>query len=76
MVDPNSWIISSLCVRVNCSKPESCFKTSKYEEVYLCEYKTLADVQSGLPLFVEEVYNVKRFHSTGHWPPSEFETIT
>ena len=34
---------------------ESFFKTLKYEQVYLCEYKTLADVMNRLPYFIEEV---------------------
>ena len=55
---------------------ESFFKTLKYEEVYLCEYKTLADVMNRLPYFIEEVYNVKRLHSAlGYRPPDEFEEL-
>ena len=30
--------------------------------MYLCEYKTLADVKSKFPYFIEEVYNVDRVH--------------
>ena len=53
---------------------ESFFKTLKYEEVYLCEYRTLADVEDRLPYFIEEVYNLKRLHSSlGYCPPNEFE---
>jgi len=52
---------------------ESFFKTLKYEEVYLCEYKTLDDVMNRLPYFIEEVYNLKRLHSAlGYRPPDEF----
>jgi transposase InsO family protein len=55
---------------------ESFFKTLKYEEVYLCEYKTLADVMNRLPYFIEEVYNLKRLHSAlGYRPPGEFEEL-
>ncbi len=55
---------------------ESFFKTLKYEEVYLCEYKTLADVMNRLPYFIEEAYNIKRLHSAlGCRPPDEFEEL-
>jgi transposase InsO family protein len=55
---------------------ESFFKTLKYEEVYLCEYKTLADVENRLPYFIEQVYNLKRLHSAlGYRPPNEFEEL-
>jgi len=55
---------------------ESFFKTLKYEEVYPCEYKTLADVMSRLPYFIEEVYNLKRLHSAlAYRPPDEFEEL-
>ena len=53
---------------------ESFIKTLKTEEVYLWEYRTLADCQNRLPYFIEEVYNRKRLHSSlGYRPPVEFE---
>jgi transposase InsO family protein len=53
---------------------ESFFKTLKSEEVYLWEYRTMDDVQSRLPFFIEEVYNRKRLHSSlGYRTPVEFE---
>ncbi len=54
---------------------ESFFKTLKYEEVYLFDYETLADVLERIPYFIEEVYNRKRMHSgLGYLSPVNFET--
>jgi len=53
---------------------ESFIKTIKYEEVYMNEYETIADVQKNIKQFIEEVYNKKRLHSSiGYKPPMEFE---
>jgi len=53
---------------------ESFMKTLKYEEVYLSEYESLADVRASVEYFIEEVYNQKRLHSSiGYLPPAEFE---
>ena len=55
---------------------ESFFKTLKQEEVYLYEYETLADVESRLPYFIEEVYNLKRLHSSiGYLSPVRYEAL-
>jgi putative transposase len=55
---------------------ESFIKTLKSEEVYLWEYRTLADVEERLPYFIEHVYNQKRLHSAlGYRPPNEFEEM-
>jgi putative transposase len=52
------------------------FKTLKSEEVYLWDYRTMDDVQSRLPYFIEEVYNRKQLHSSlGYRPPVEFEEL-
>lgn len=53
---------------------ESLIKTIKYEEVYMNEYETLGDVYRNIKLFLEEVYNKKRLHSSiGYKPPFEFQ---
>jgi len=58
------------------ARMESFFKTLKYEEVYLCEYETMADVIHRIPYFIEEVYNLKRLHSAlDYYPPDKFEEL-
>jgi len=53
---------------------ESFFKTLKQEEVYISDYKTLEDVKTNLPHFIERVYNLKRLHSSlGYRSPVWFE---
>ena len=53
---------------------ESFMKTLKYEEVYMTEYRNLADAQESIGNFIEQVYNAKRLHSAiGYMPPEEFE---
>jgi putative transposase len=56
------------------AQAESFFKTLKYEEVYLKEYRTFEEALMNLEPFIEEVYNTKRLHSSlGYRPPVEFE---
>ena len=56
------------------AKAESFFKTLKQEEVYLKEYESFADAEANLEVFIEQVYNTKRLHSSlGYRPPVEFE---
>ena len=53
---------------------ESLMKTLKYEEVYLNEYDDLADAQTNIKRFLEDVYNQKRIHSSiGYKTPEEYE---
>ena len=53
---------------------ESFFKTLKYEEVHLANYKTYDDVIERIPHFIEELYNSKRPHSAmGYLPPEEYD---
>jgi putative transposase len=56
------------------AQAESFFKTLKYEEVYLKEYRTFDDALMNLEPFIEDVYNTKRLHSSlDYRPPIEFE---
>jgi putative transposase len=56
------------------AKAESFMKTLKAEEVYLRQYRDLAEARSSLQRFLEEVYNAQRLHSAlGYLPPAEFE---
>src|SRR6266446_1127137 len=49
-------------------------RTLKYEEIYLNDYETLAEVLASVQHFIEAVYNRKRLHSAiGYLPPVEFE---
>ena len=53
---------------------ESFIKTLKCEEVYLNEYGTFNFALTNIDLFIEEVYNSKRLHSSiGYKSPISFE---
>ena len=52
---------------------ESFFKTLKCEEVYLHQFQTFEEAQGRLQTFLEDVYNVKRLHSSlAYVSPDEF----
>jgi len=56
------------------AKAERFMRTLKYEEVYMNDYETLAEVLASVQHFIEAVYNRKRLHSAiGYLPPAEFE---
>ena len=56
------------------AKAESFFKTLKKEEVYLTQYHNFEEARANLSAFLDDVYNVKRLHSSlGYLPPTEFE---
>jgi transposase InsO family protein len=53
---------------------ESFFATLKREEVYLHDERSVAEAETNLEQFIDDVYNHKRLHSSlGDRPPSEFE---
>ena len=53
---------------------ERLMRTIKEEEVHLSEYHDFADAQRQLARFLDDVYNVKRIHSSlGYLTPREFE---
>jgi putative transposase len=56
------------------AKAESFFKTLKKEEVYLNQYSNFEEALENISVFLDDVYNVKRLHSSlGYLPPVEFE---
>lgn len=56
------------------AKAERFMRTLKYEEVYMNDYETLAEVRISVEHFIDAVYNRKRLHSAiGYRPPVEFE---
>jgi transposase InsO family protein len=56
------------------AQAESFFKTLKYEEDYLKDYRTFEEALMNLEPFIEDVYNTKRLHSSlDYRPPVEFE---
>ncbi len=56
------------------AKAERFMRTLKYEEIYMNDYETLAEVRASIEHFIEAVYNRKRLHSAiGYQPPAEFE---
>ena len=58
------------------AKAERFMRTLKYEEIYLNDYETLAEVLASVQHFIEQVYNRKRLHSAiGYRPPAEFEAL-
>ena len=57
------------------AKAESFFKTLKKEEVYLSHYKNFEEARTNLGAFLDDIYNLKRLHSSlGYLPTTEFES--
>ena len=52
---------------------ERWIRTLKEEEVYLHEYRDFSDARDNIAVFIEDVYNTKRVHSSlGYLTPAEF----
>jgi putative transposase len=53
---------------------ESFMKTLKVEEVYLRQYRDHDDARASIEIFIEDVYNLKRLHSSlGYQSPAAYE---
>ena len=53
---------------------ESFMKTLKHEEIYPRPYRTMGDVITHLPHFLETIYNNNQLHSAlGYRSPNEYE---
>ena len=53
---------------------ESFMKTIKHEEIYLRSYRTMADLMTQLPAYLEQTYNGTRLHSAlDYVTPDEYE---
>jgi transposase InsO family protein len=58
------------------AQAESFFKTLKYEEVNLTQYRNFPEAVTSIGAFIEEIYNRERLHSAlGYRPPVEFEEM-
>jgi putative transposase len=56
------------------AQAESFFKTLKWEEVNLTQYRNFEEAGAAIPAFIEQVYNRERLHSAlGYLSPVEFE---
>ena len=56
------------------ARAESFIKTLKSEEVWLRQYRDIADARDSIGMFLEQVYNGRRLHSALQYrPPLEFE---
>jgi putative transposase len=53
---------------------ESFMKTLKHEEIYLRSYRTMTELMTQLPIYLEQTYNGTRLHSALNYvSPDEYE---
>ncbi len=53
---------------------ERFMKTLNDEEIYLQRYRTMGDLMTALPAYLEDTDNTTRLHSAlGYLPPAEYE---
>jgi putative transposase len=56
------------------AQAKSFFKTLKWEEVNLTQYRNLEKAAGSVGAFIEQIYNRERLHSAlGYLPAAEFE---
>jgi transposase InsO family protein len=55
-------------------RPNRSSRRSSKKKSIGSEYDSFADAEANLAVFIEQVYNTKRLHSSlGYVPPAEFE---
>jgi putative transposase len=58
------------------AQAESFMKTFKHEEALLTPYRSMEELLTRLPHYLETIYNTHRLHSSlGYLPPDEFEAL-
>jgi len=74
IVDDTGKIVREGVATCTTTNAENFMKTLKVEAVYPADYETMTDVVTGLPHFIEGVYNTRRLYSAlGYRSPVEFE---
>lgn len=68
--------MSAVATPTDNARMEAFFSTLKREEVYLTGYQTLADARQHLTIYLDQIYNTERLHSSlGYRTPAEAEAL-